>query len=48
VLIAQAIAEGLMIVTRDKRFNDYGVALLTAQQGHDHEDSSQPLAARQR
>lgn len=30
MLIAQAIAEGLTIVTRDKRFDDYGVALLTA------------------
>jgi len=30
VLIAQAFAEGLTIVTRDKRFEDYGVALLTA------------------
>jgi PIN domain nuclease of toxin-antitoxin system len=30
MLIAQAIAEGLTIVTRDKRFDDYGVALLPA------------------
>jgi PIN domain nuclease of toxin-antitoxin system len=30
MLIAQAQAEGLTIVTRDKRFGDYGVALLTA------------------
>jgi PIN domain nuclease of toxin-antitoxin system len=30
MLIAQALAEGLTIVTRDKRFNDYGVALLPA------------------
>jgi PIN domain nuclease of toxin-antitoxin system len=30
ILIAQALAEGLMIVTRDKRFGDYGVALLPA------------------
>lgn len=30
MLIAQAFAEGLTIVTRDKRFEDYGVALLTA------------------
>jgi PIN domain nuclease of toxin-antitoxin system len=30
VLIAQAFAEGLTIVTRDKRFKDYGVALLPA------------------
>ena len=30
MLIAQALAEGLTIVTRDKRFDDYGVALLTA------------------
>jgi PIN domain nuclease of toxin-antitoxin system len=30
VLIAQAIAEGLTIVTRDKRFHDYGVALMAA------------------
>lgn len=30
MLIAQAFAEGLTIVTRDKRFNDYGVALLAA------------------
>ena len=30
MLIAQAFAEGLTIVTRDKRFNDYGVTLLTA------------------
>ena len=28
MLIAQAFAEGLTIVTRDKRFGDYGVALL--------------------
>jgi PIN domain nuclease of toxin-antitoxin system len=30
MLIAQALAEGLTIVTRDKRFGDYGVALMTA------------------
>lgn len=30
MLIAQAIAEGLAIVTRDVRFDDYGVALLPA------------------
>jgi PIN domain nuclease of toxin-antitoxin system len=30
MLIAQAFAEGLAIVTRDKRFGDYGVALLPA------------------
>jgi PIN domain nuclease of toxin-antitoxin system len=30
MLIAQAVAEGLTIMTRDKRFNDYGVTLLTA------------------
>jgi PIN domain nuclease of toxin-antitoxin system len=30
MLIAQAFAEGLTIVTRDKRFGDYGVALLSA------------------
>jgi PIN domain nuclease of toxin-antitoxin system len=30
MLIAQAFAEGLTIVTRDKRFADYGVSLLTA------------------
>jgi PIN domain nuclease of toxin-antitoxin system len=30
MLIAQAQAESLTIVTRDKRFGDYGVALLTA------------------
>jgi PIN domain nuclease of toxin-antitoxin system len=30
MLIAQAIAEGLTIVTRDKRFSDYSVALLPA------------------
>lgn len=30
MLIAQAHAEGLTIVTRDKRFADYGVALLRA------------------
>jgi PIN domain nuclease of toxin-antitoxin system len=28
MLIAQALAEGLTIATRDKRFGDYGVALL--------------------
>jgi PIN domain nuclease of toxin-antitoxin system len=28
MLIAQALAEGLTIVTRDKRFNDYGVSVL--------------------
>ena len=30
MLIAQAHAEGLTIVTRDKRFSEYGVALLPA------------------
>jgi PIN domain nuclease of toxin-antitoxin system len=30
MLIAQAVAEGLTIITRDKRFEDYGVALLPA------------------
>jgi PIN domain nuclease of toxin-antitoxin system len=30
MLIAQALAEGLTIVTRDRRFTDYGVALLPA------------------
>jgi len=30
MLIAQAYAEGLTIVTRDKRFNEYVVALLPA------------------
>lgn len=30
MLIAQAFAEGLTVVTRDKRFGDYGVALLPA------------------
>jgi PIN domain nuclease of toxin-antitoxin system len=30
VLIAQAIAESMTIVTRDKRFDDYAVALLPA------------------
>jgi PIN domain nuclease of toxin-antitoxin system len=30
MLIAQALAEGLTIVTRDKRFGDYGVGLLAA------------------
>jgi PIN domain nuclease of toxin-antitoxin system len=30
MLIAQARAEGLTIVTRDKRFSDYGVSLLAA------------------
>ena len=30
MLIAQALAEGLTIVTRDKRFDDYGVPLLVA------------------
>jgi PIN domain nuclease of toxin-antitoxin system len=30
MLIAQAYAEGLTIVTRDKRFADYGIALLPA------------------
>jgi PIN domain nuclease of toxin-antitoxin system len=30
MLIAQAIAEGLTIITRDKRFEDYGVAVLSA------------------
>jgi PIN domain nuclease of toxin-antitoxin system len=30
MLIAQAFAEGLTIVTRDKRFAEYGVALLPA------------------
>jgi PIN domain nuclease of toxin-antitoxin system len=29
-LVAQALAEGLTIVTRDKRFDGYGVPLLTA------------------
>ena len=30
MLIAQALAEGLTIVTRDKHFEDYGVTLLEA------------------
>lgn len=30
MLIAQAYAEGLTIVTRDKRFDDYNVAILPA------------------
>jgi PIN domain nuclease of toxin-antitoxin system len=30
MLIAQAFAEGLTIVTRDKRFADYGVSLMPA------------------
>ena len=30
MLIAQALAEGLTVVTRDKRFSDYSVALLPA------------------
>jgi PIN domain len=30
MLIAQALAEGLTIVTRDKRFDDYGVPVLSA------------------
>jgi len=30
MLIAQALSESLSIVTRDKRFDDYGVALLPA------------------
>jgi PIN domain nuclease of toxin-antitoxin system len=30
MLIAQALAEGLTIVTRNKRFNDYSVALMPA------------------
>lgn len=30
MLIAQARAEGLAIVTRDRRFSDYGVALIAA------------------
>jgi len=30
VLIAQALAEGLTIVTRDKRFSDYNVNLVPA------------------
>ena len=30
MLIAQAFAEGFTIMTRDKRFDDYGVALLPA------------------
>lgn len=30
MLVAQALAEGLTIVTRDNRFADYGVALLPA------------------
>ena len=30
MLIAQAFAEGLTVVTHDKRFEDYGVALLPA------------------
>lgn len=30
VLIAQGIAEGLTVVTRDRRFAEYGVPLLTA------------------
>ena len=30
MLIAQALAEGLTVVTRDKRFSDYSVTLLSA------------------
>jgi len=30
MLIAQALAEGLTVVTRDKRFSDYSVTLLPA------------------
>lgn len=30
ILIAQALAEGLTIVTRDKRFGEYSVALMPA------------------
>jgi PIN domain nuclease of toxin-antitoxin system len=30
MLIAQALAEGLTIVTRDKRFDEYNVPLLAA------------------
>lgn len=30
MVIAQALAEGFTIVTRDKRFDDYGVVLLPA------------------
>ena len=30
VLIAQALVEGLTIMTRDKRFADYGVPVLPA------------------
>lgn len=30
VISAQALAEGLTIATRDKRFSDYGAALLPA------------------
>ena len=30
MLVAQALAEGLMIVTRDPRFEPYGVAVLAA------------------
>jgi PIN domain nuclease of toxin-antitoxin system len=30
MLIAQALAEGLTIVTRDKRFGDYNVNLVPA------------------
>ena len=30
MLIAQALTEGLTVITRDKRFNDYSVALLPA------------------
>jgi PIN domain nuclease of toxin-antitoxin system len=30
MLVAQAFAEGLTIMTRDKRFDDYGVALIPA------------------
>lgn len=30
MLIAQSVAEGLTIVTRDKRFSDYNIALMPA------------------
>jgi len=30
MLVAQALAEGLTLVTRDRRFDDYGVARLPA------------------
>ena len=40
MLIGQAVAEGLTMVTRDKRSDDYGVTLLAASTAHGHRSTA--------